>query len=111
MSPAVPIIAPSIGRTAPFATAEPPHAGTAGRVTTITNSPVPGVRPRGINGAWMDFEGKRYVSAGEAVALGSDFTRIGEHHGWPVYRRPGDPSTIYVPMTADLVAPFSPRSR
>jgi hypothetical protein len=107
MSPAVPVVAPSVGRTTPLAAAESRPVATAGRVTTVTNSP--GTRPRGINGAWIEFDGRRYVSAGKAVALASDFTQTGEYRGWPVYRRAGDTSIIYVPTTADLVAPFKPR--
>jgi hypothetical protein len=108
MSPAVPVVAPSVGRTTPLSAKAPGPVATAGRVTTVTNSSVPGARPQGINGAWLNFDGRRYVSAGTAVPLSSDFIQAGEHRGWPVYRRAGDTTTIYVPMTSDMVAPFKP---
>lgn len=100
-------IPPSVGRTTPLVAAEPGPVATSGRVTTVTNRP--GARPRGINGAWIQFDGRRYVLAGKAVPLDSAFIPAGEHRGWPVYRRADDTSTIYVSTTADLVAPFRPR--
>ena len=88
------------GRTAPPAT-----AATSGRVTTVTNRSSK-VAPKGINGIWLDYDGRRWVSAGKAVDVTDEFTRIGTFRGFPVYQRRGDSLTIYVPSAGDLVVPF-----
>ena len=106
MSPAVPIVtAAPTGTSGTTAAATAPR-GTAGRVTNVTND---GARPKGINNAWIEYAGRRWVSAGKAVDLTSDFAKVGEYRGSPIYKRHGDSLTIYVPMTRGLVAPFKPR--
>jgi hypothetical protein len=119
VSPAVPIVgslgvrqtpasaAGTSGRvTAPVA---PQPAGTSGRVTTVTNGASTAARPQGINGAWVEYAGRRWVSAGKGVDLTADFAQIGEYRGSPIYQRRGDTSTIYVPMTPGLLVPFKSR--
>ena len=68
------------------------------------------------NGLFIEFDSRRWFSAGPAVALDpSRLTRIGDHHGFPVYaERSGDTRTIYVPVTSEaggLVARYSLRPR
>jgi len=107
MSPAVPIV--TAAPTTPTGTAGasvPRPSGMAGRVTNITSN---GARPKGINSVWIEYGGRRWISAGKAVDLTSDFAKVGEYRGSPVYQRRGDSLTIYVPMTQGLVAPFKPR--
>lgn len=69
--------------------------------------------PQGINDAFLEFRDQRWFSSGPAVELeGAEFTRIGEYYGFPVYRRRGDESTIYVTVAksaAQLAAPYSVR--
>src|SRR5215471_14229567 len=62
-------------------------------VVTVTNSPSPEARPKGLNGVWITFGGRRWVSSGKGVERTSDFMQIGEFRGTPVYRRCGDDST------------------
>jgi len=101
MSPAVPIVG-AMGAPAP---AQP---GRSQGVVTVTNS---AVTPQGINGAWLDYDGRRWVSAGKAIDLDDSFTRVGTYKGSSVYQRRGDSVTIYIPTTGTLVAPFKPKSR
>lgn len=108
MSPAVPVVAGRIGSSDAAQTPQP--TGTSGRSVTITNQAGTAAQPRGINGAWFDYKGRRWVSAGSAVDLTADFTRIGEYKGSPVFQRRGDSVTIYIPTSTSLVTPFKPRS-
>lgn len=56
-------------------------------------------RPRSNAGIWIEFDGMRWYSAGDAVPYApSGFRQVGEYHGFPVYRAiGGDGNTIYVP--------------
>jgi hypothetical protein len=87
----------------------PTPVGTAGRVTTVTNRASTVARPVGLNGAWLMYDGRRWVSAGKAVERTSDFTQIGMYRSAPVYQRRGDTTTIYVPIAGSLVVPFKVR--
>jgi len=110
ISPAVPVVAGNVGSTAAAAGARP--TATSGRTVTVANAASGGNRPKGINGAWIDYDGRRWVSAGRAVGLDPNaFISIGAYRGSPVYQRVGDADTIYVPTTGTLVAPFKPRGR
>jgi len=107
MSPAVPVIAGTSDAVATTGPAPPVRpAGNSRRVTTVTNAASTAARPQGINGAWLTYNGRRWTSAGPAVDLTADFTRIGEYHGSPVYQRPGDSLTIYLPLAGALLVPF-----
>jgi hypothetical protein len=98
ISPAVPVAAvPSTGSSVPL------PAGTAGRITNVTNT---AAAPTGLNNAWIDYNGRRWVSGGKAVELTADFAQAGEYRGSPIYQRRGDNVTIYVPTSPSLVAPF-----
>lgn len=102
MSPAVPVVASAVGASAPSPVA------TTGRTVSVSNAASPAARPKGLNGAWLDYNGRRWVSAGKAVDLDSTFAPIGDYRGTPVYRRQGDSLTIYIPMTGTLLTPFKP---
>jgi hypothetical protein len=69
------------------------------------------VRPKGINGVWVEFEGRRWFSDGKAVPFDSRFTRAGEYRGFTVYRMPKDADRIYVPTSNGMVAPYSAAQR
>lgn len=96
--------------------AESVATGTAGRAVVL---PRPRriesvLRPTGVNGIYVEFEGARWFSSGTAVTFDSaEFQRIGQHHGFPVYARiGGDAATIYIPTaaaTGSLLAPYSRR--
>ena len=71
------------------------------------------LRPKGLNGVYIDFDKRRWFSSGPAVEFSSSrFTRIGDHHGFAVYSESGKDNTIYVALTLtsnDLVTPYSVR--
>jgi hypothetical protein len=68
-------------------------------------------QPTGINGMWIDYDGRRWVSAGWAVELDRGFTVVGHYRDAPVYRHGSDTSTIYVPSSDSLLVPYKPRGR
>lgn len=59
-------------------------------------------------GASIEYGGRRWVSAGRAVAFDDvQFVRVGEGVGSPVFRGRGSKDEIiYVPTTPGMVAPF-----
>jgi len=78
----------------------------------MTNRPVSTAEPpKGVNGAWLEYNGRRWVASGKAVDLPPDFQIVGHYRGFPVYARNGDSSAIYVPSTPGLVVPYTPRGR
>lgn len=84
-------------------------SGTAGRAVT-THAPraaASAQRPKGINGVWVEYEGRRWFSAGPAQLIDDEFKQAGTYHGFPVYTRRGMPRTIYIPSVPGLVAPYS----
>ena len=81
-------------------------------VVTTTNRPVStAIPPNGVNGIWIDYEGRHWVFSGNATELTPAFSHIGDYRGFPVFRRNGDGSTIYLPSTAGLVVPYTRRGR
>jgi hypothetical protein len=65
--------------------------------------------PRVNDGVWIEFEGTRYYSAGEAVPYApNQFTRVGDHRGFPVYREVNGPTgVIFIASVKDgPLAPF-----
>jgi hypothetical protein len=100
ISPAVPIVG-TTGRAA-----APAPAATSGRAPAAVGGTATAVRPTGINNAWIEYSGRRWVLAGPAVEVTADFTRVGDYRGSPIYQRRGDTHTIYVPVTTGLAAPF-----
>jgi hypothetical protein len=64
-------------------------------------------------GASIEYEGRRWVSAGRAVAFDdAQFERVGERAASPVFRARGaKDEIIFVPTTPGMVAPFRAASR
>ena len=86
-------------------------AGTAGGVMTSiapTRNLVRGRRPRGQTAIWVDYDGRRWYATGAPVPVRpGEFVQRGTYHGFPVYVRPDDPNTIYIPpANGGLVTPF-----
>ena len=92
-----------------------PDSGAAAVATSGTTAPIKvegpvatAEQPQGINGIWITYDGRRWFAAGEALSLeDAHFTEIGAYHGFPVYRRDGDTSRVYIPAADGLVSPFS----
>jgi hypothetical protein len=70
-------------------------------------------RPTGVNAVFIEYESRRYFADGPAVVFDAKlFARVGEYHGFPVYRQQGQDKTLYVPPLAgrtELVAPYRAR--
>jgi hypothetical protein len=69
-------------------------------------------RPQGLNGVFIEIEGRRYFSDGVAVTYDDKlFTRAGDYHGFPVYRHQGEADTVYIPLRGDakLLTPYRAR--
>jgi hypothetical protein len=98
---------------APLATADttpgspPQAAGTSGHaITAVTGGTVStAMPPKGINNAWIEFDGARWVADGKATPRTDDMHEIGQYHGFSVYARGSVRSTIYVPSVGHLVVP------
>lgn len=79
----------------------------AARSTIVDLSPTrtrPGIvesipQPRSNGGIWLDYAGARWQVDGGGVAFAPGrFVRIGDYHGFPVYRaRTGPADVIYIP--------------
>jgi hypothetical protein len=81
---------------------------TAGR--SIVYAPRTGARPRGVNGIWVEFEGRRWFAAGPAQVFESaKFSERGSYHGFPVYARRGESGSIYIPSAPGFVTPYKQR--
>ena len=82
-------------------------AGTTGRVTT---SIAPVRHPRRATPAriWVNYEGRRWFANGVPITTRpGEFTERGRYHGYPVFARPDDPNTIYIPtVQGGLLTPF-----
>jgi hypothetical protein len=65
-------------------------------------------RPTSNDGIWIWYEGRRWLSAGEAVPFDADrFIEVGRHHGFAVYRvRDGAGDVVYLPSREGWVAPY-----
>jgi len=63
--------------------------------------------PESNQGVWIHYQGMKWVSAGPAVLLrAAEFRAIGQYEGFPVFVRPNEDKTIYLPTRAGLVAPY-----
>jgi hypothetical protein len=64
-------------------------------------------------GVWIEYAGRTWISAGRAVAFDdSEFVRVGESAGFPVFTRRGaSDEIVYVPTTTGVVAPFRAEPR
>ena len=64
-------------------------------------------KPTGVNGIWINFDGRRWFSGGKAIDYdAATLSQIGTYHGWSVYTRNGDSSTIYIPSTPGRLTPY-----
>jgi hypothetical protein len=100
-------IAPSIVRQP--ATAENLGASGAAKPagTPVTMTSALLRRPENNDGIWIQFRNQKWVSAGKAVPLRStDFRKVGEYEGFPVFARTGGGDLIYLPTRGGLVAPY-----
>ncbi len=83
----------------------PQPVGTSGHATA--SGPVStAIPPKGINNAWIEFDGSRWVADGKAIPRTDDMQEVGQHRGFSVYARRSVRSTIYVPSVGNLVVPF-----
>ena len=126
------LMQPYVRRTSPIpapASGIPEAVGTTGRIGRISPdstvsttgivpaAPRPGAvgitsarRPESNDGIWIEYRGARWVSAGQATRLTDEFQQSGQHRGFPVYTRRGEPDgQIYLPTSANVVAPFRRR--
>ncbi len=122
-APAPPTMAPfaNMPATAPRANAAapPPTAGTTGTVMTVApagssrRGPRTALRPKGLNGMYIEFDHARWFHDGPAATLDpSRFTRIGDYRGFNVYRdRTGGADTIYVQLAGNVPGFLTPYSR
>lgn len=65
-------------------------------------------RGRGTHRIWVDYNGRRWYANGVPITpREGEFVQRGTYHGFPVYVRPDDPDTIYIPpVLGGLVTPF-----
>lgn len=108
----------SPGAVASVGTSDADSVGTAGAVApTPVSRPVgpitTALRPQGINGVFIQYDGRRWFSNGPAVeASPGRFERVGEYYGFAVYKEAGRDGTIYVASTGSgegFLAPYSVR--
>jgi hypothetical protein len=64
--------------------------------------------PANNDGVWIQFGGEKWVSAGIAIPFAaSEFMRVGEHAGFPVFaRRELTQEVIYLPSRPGFIAPY-----
>ena len=97
------------------ADAPPQEPATRAPRLVVTPRPRPMITlagPTGANDAYVEFQSRRWYASGAAVEMDSRLHRIGEYHGFPVYARDGETSTIYIPVTSNvrsLLTPYSAR--
>jgi hypothetical protein len=82
------------------------HAGPVGPLATAR-------RPQGLNGVFIEIASRRYFSDGPAVPFDEKlFTRVGDYHGFPVFRHSGQADTVYIPPLGgaqSLLTPYRAR--
>ena len=87
-----------------------PVTGTMGRITSITPEGTAGHARRGrtVNEIWVNYDGRRWVADGTPFApRAGELKTRGNYHGFPVFSRGDDETTIYIPtVKGGLVAPF-----
>jgi hypothetical protein len=89
----------------------PQPVGTSGRVMLTAAPRVSTLNPpTGVNGVWINFDGRRWFGAGKAIDYdAATLTRIGTYRGWNVYTRNGDRSVIYIPAVPGKLSPYRAR--
>lgn len=94
-------------------TAATPSVTTPGRTRIVEPlPPLMSVRPpTGVNGIWIEFDGRRWYGEGKSIAYdAARLEEVGTYHGFTVYARKGAvPETIYVPSVPGRLAPYSRR--
>jgi hypothetical protein len=105
-APPVPNAPATIGQTG-TATAPRETVGTSGSAEARPPNRAPG-RRQVVSRIWIDYNGRRWIASGKAVALTPNFEPAGTYRGFPVYTRKGETLTIYIPSTQGLVVPFTP---
>jgi hypothetical protein len=96
------------GSVTPIRTPEPATSPEPAHPTHIESIPAPHAN----DGIWLQFNGRRWYSAGAAAPFSPDrFTRVGEYHGFPVYKDPNSSKDeIWVAVVIDgPVAPYERR--
>jgi hypothetical protein len=98
---------------------EPPPAGSSGAATVLppvgTMGPLASARrPQGLNGVFVDFDGRRWFSSGPAVPFdAARFIAVGDYHGFAVYAdRDNRGGALYIAVSADKpdrLAQYAPR--
>ncbi len=85
--------------------------GTTGRTIAAATSGLieSAIPPKGLNNAFVQYDGRRWIADGKATVLTPDMQPAGTYHGYTVYTRGADRATIYIPSTKDLVVPFTRR--
>jgi len=101
---APPVVSPSV---------RPPEPEIVGTARTLASRrpaaiPVVSMRPPESNdGVWIMFAGEKWLSAGTAVPFTTEFVRVGEYSGFPVFaRRDFSQEVIYMPSRAGFIAPY-----
>jgi len=67
-------------------------------------------RPDNNDGVWIRYEGATWVSTGGAEPRTTAFTQVGEHAGFPVFRKPDGGSVIYLQSRDGVMAPYRRKS-
>jgi hypothetical protein len=86
----------------------PASAAPASAVSPSVGGVVTALRPQSNDGVWINYAGRRWVSAGAAVPFdASSFVQTGQYNGFPVFtrRQTGD-EMIYLPTRDNLIAPY-----
>ena len=87
----------------PAAAAAPPGPEPAPGAVTL-------LQPETNDGVWISYAGQKWISAGPALPLDqSAFSRVGEHGGFPVFKRQGGQDDVIYLLTGDdaeSVAPY-----
>lgn len=88
--------------------------GTRGYRATAPGRSRTALKPKGLNGMYIEYDHRRWFSSGPAVLLAGDrFTRVGDYRGFDVYQEQGKgPDTIYVQLAQGVrtfATPYSLR--
>jgi hypothetical protein len=87
----------------PAAAAAPPGPESASGAVTL-------LQPETNDGVWISYAGQKWISAGPALPLDeSAYSRVGEHGGFPVFKRQGGQDDVIYLLTGDdaeSVAPY-----
>ena len=63
-------------------------------------------RPDNNDGLWLRYDGATWVSRGAAEPRTAAFTQVGEHAGFPVFRKQGEGDAIYLETREGVLAPY-----